>query len=184
MTFEKFLASKRKKKAPKLVAERGNPFAEDILADLNRHLSTVTRWLEGDIQTGKMRAAMEFFSFVFPGQFTATAGRLVYRGQAQRIFNGEPRSYSYEKWIAENFACDPLSGPFAGMFSKKSANALVIKRKVCHKCADAGAFALSLDLAKVLAIYGSHKFGIESEVVILNTPPTGKTARVWEGGCE
>lgn len=184
MTFEKYLAAKHKRlKLPPITARR-NPFAEDILSDLNRQLSTVTRWLHGDIDTKRMREAMEFFSFVFPGKYNATAGRLVYCGQASKEFYGEPRSYSYDKWIAENFACDPLSGPFAGMFSKKSQTAYVIKRKVCHKCADAPAFALSLDLAKVLSIYGSHKFGIENEVVILNTPPAGKTAKVSEGGCE
>jgi hypothetical protein len=180
MTFERYLAERRRE--PVRFGRR-NPHADSLAKQLNANLDIVRRWLSGDISTGKMRAAMEFFNKTFPGQYEAVPGSLIYRGQEKVTFDGSPRSYSYDKTIAESFACNAGSGPFGGILPTKSQSAYVIRRKVCSSCKDRDAFALSLDLDKVLQIYGAHKYGIEAEVVILNTPPVGPTAKVSEGDC-
>lgn len=186
MTFEQYLASIRK--TPEIVEVRTNsrnPYADTLSMDLGTHLKTVKSWLHGTMNSAKMLDAMKFFTVVFPGQYEVQEGRILHRGQNTKQFDGSPRSYSYDRWIADSFACEPGSGPFVKLFSKH-VPAFVIQRKVCRTCADKEAFRYTLDLAKVLGDYGTgkHKYAVETEVVILNTPPKGKKAAVTEIECK
>lgn len=183
MTFEQYLASMRK--TPELVKNHRNPYADSLAQDLDAHLKTVRAWLLGNIHTAKMLDAMRFFNTVFPGHYDAKEGKKLYRGQNTDQFDGTPRSYSYDRWIADSFSCEPTAGPFAKLFSRHT-ESFVIERKVCKTCGDKAAFKHSLDLAKILSEYGTgkHKYAVESEVVILNTKPKGKTASVVNIECE
>ena len=181
--FEKFLASRRNPVT--LRRGRGNPYADTIAKDLDRNLKVVRQWLNGDVNPERMTEAMAFFNAVFPGQYDVPEGLMLYRGQASNITDGGPRSYSHDEKIADMFACEPGGGPFAHFFSSHT-NAYLISRIVCHGCADKEAFRLTLDLAKVLEDYGEsqHKFSVEKEVVILNTPPKGASAHIFEILCD
>jgi hypothetical protein len=183
MTFESYLAARHN--PVELIPAYGNPYADTLARDLDAHLKTIRAWLNGTINTEKMRAAMDWFSTVFEGQYEVKPGTKLYRGQDTKLTDGTPRSYSTEKWIAGSFACEPGGGPFAKIFATHPKSYL-ISRKVCKACADSGAFKTSLDLAKVLSDYGmgQHKYSVESEVVILNTQPRGKTASMVEINCE
>src|ERR1700733_6048322 len=183
MTFEKYLAQRHN--PVELVRAYGNPYADSLAKDLDQHLKTVRSWLNGTINAEKMRAAMDWFTVVFPGVYEIKPGTMLYRGQNTREMDGDPRSYSTEEWIAGSFACEPGGGPFAKVFATHPKSYL-IKRKACKTCADASAFKVSLDLGKVLSDYGlgTHKYSVESEVVILNTVPKGKTAAIYEIDCE
>lgn len=183
MTFEAYLAKRHN--PVQLIPTYGNPYADQLAKDLDAHLKTIRAWLNGTINTEKMRAAMDWFSQVFNGAYEVKPGTKVYRGQNTRVMDGTPRSYSTEEWIAGSFACEPGGGPFAKIFATHPKSYL-IERKVCKVCADSGAFKTSLDLAKVLSDYGlgKHKYSVESEVVILNTVPKGKTAGMVEIDCE
>jgi hypothetical protein len=163
-------------------ARRG--YADIIGKELDRHLDSVRYWLNGDVGSANMLAAMEFFNAVFPDQYDVNEGLVLYRGQGTDITDGSPRSYSYDESIATSFGCEPGAGLWAHITSSHEM-AYLIERKVCHRCADSEAFSLSLDLAKVLEDYalGQHKWSIQKEVVILNTPPRGRTAHLYEIKC-
>lgn len=167
MEFGRYLAQRRRWKAR---VEIDNPAADQMLELLQKHLKTVARWLNGQMDYSAMLEAMKFFARSFPGQYRATPGRLIYRGQTHEFFDGKPASYSYDASVAAGFACNQDS-------------TVVIKRRVCSECADKPAFRLSLDMAKLLAKYGDHEYAQEKEVVILNTPPKGKTAELMEAVC-
>jgi hypothetical protein len=183
MTFEQYLAANRK--LPEFARNHRNPYADSLAQDLDTHLKAVRSWLAGNIHTDKMLEAMKFFNTVFPGHYDAKEGKKLYRGQNTQQFDGTPRSYSYDRWIADAFSCEPTAGPFVKLFASHT-DSFVIERKVCKSCADKGAFRYTLDLAKILSDYGTgqHKYAVESEVVILNTKPKGPTARVSEIECE
>jgi hypothetical protein len=184
MTFETYLAALRKNPV-EFQRNHRNPYADSLAQDLDTHLKAVRSWLAGSIHTAKMLEAMKFFNTVFPGHYEAKEGRKLYRGQNTKQFDGTPRSYSYDRWIADSFSCEPTAGPFVKLFSTHT-DSFVIERKVCKSCADKGAFRYTLDLAKILSDYGTgqHKYSVESEVVILNTKPKGPTASVAEIECE
>ena len=170
MDFDHYLASKRKYKAR---VDIPNPAADEMVELLQKHLKTLASWLNGNMNRNAMLEAMRFFRRYFPGQYEATPGRIVYRGvDRSPRFDGEPRSYSYDRDAAEYFACSILSW-----------NGFVIRRKVCDSCADKGAFRLSLDVAKVLKSYANHHYRDEREVIILNTAPKGSTAELLEVAC-
>lgn len=167
--FGEFLASRRNPR-PRLAVR--NPAADELVAELQQHLKVIEYWLSGDMNRGKMLGAMEFFAREFPGRFSVSDGAVVYRGQSQPVFDGTPRSYSHESKVAKDFACDLFMS-----------NSYVIRRQVCHGCADKAAFRLTLDMGKVLKAYAGHKFGNEKEVVILNTEPK-KPAEVLTVDCK
>ena len=174
MQFEQYLAQRRKpRKFNRYQAK--NPYADEFASELNQNLSTVEKWINGSVNTEKMIRAMQFFERYFGDRFRATEGRKVYRGQSQLVFDGTPRSYSYEKKVAEAFA-ENQCGWFA-----PGCKGYVIERLVCSlkPCSDARAFRLSLDLGKLMKAYASHKYALEREVVILNTKPKG-SARIYE----
>jgi hypothetical protein len=166
MTFEKYLASIRQQTF-RVVQ---NPHADVFAQDLNKHLETVTRWIDGKTDTDKMRLVLAFFYRNFQGQFRPTEGKKLYRGQQGMEFDSLPRSYTYDKWVAAGFASQILT---AGM---------VVERKVCFNCCDKRAFLKALDLAKLLKAYSGHKYAVEKEVVVLNTYPCGKAARIYTYG--
>jgi len=180
MTFETYLAALRKNPVEFQWNHR-NPYADSLAQDLDTHLKAVRSWLAGSIHTAKMLEAMKFFNTVFPGHYEAKEGRKLYRGQNTKQFDGTPRSYSYDRWIADAFSCEPTAGPFV-----THTDSFVIERKVCKSCEDKAAFRYSLDLAKILSDYGTgqHKYSVESEVVILNTKPKAPTASVFELECD
>lgn len=155
--FGKYLAKRRGYRTRVRIE---NPAADEMVEILQKHLKTIAAWLNGAMNRTAMLDAMQFFHRTFPGHYSATEGRLVYRGQSIEAFDGGPRSYSYDAGVAKDFACD--------LWDKSS---FVIKRKVCSSCGDKSAFRLSLDIAKVMKAYSVHKFSGEKEVVILNTPP-------------
>jgi hypothetical protein len=166
MTFEKYLASLR----PQTFRVVQNPHADVFAQDLQKYLETVTRWIDGKTDTDKMRLALAFFHRNFQGQFRPTEGKKLYRGQQGMDFDGLPRSYTYDKWVAAGFASQILT---AGM---------VVERKVCFQCCDKRAFLKALDLAKLLKAYSGHKYAVEKEVVVLNTYPCGKAAKIYAYG--
>jgi hypothetical protein len=170
--FETYLAQRRKKKAEFARFKARNPYADTLAKDLNTHLVTVERWLNGSwlVNQQNMRAAMDFFDETFPGQYQPTAGKIIWRGQGTEIFDGTPRSYSYDQEAAEAFA--------AAM--AVSSTSFVIKRKVCEVCADKAAFTRSLDISKLMQAYAYHKYSWEKEVVILNTLPKAPTGILYE----
>ncbi len=183
MTFESYLAALRPKSV-EFQRNARNPYADSLAQDLDTHLKAVRSWLGGNIHTAQMLEAMKFFNTVFPGHYEAKEGKKLYRGQDRNQFDGTPRSYSYVRWIADAFSCEPTAGPFVKLFSSHT-DSFVIERKVCKSCADKAAFRYSLDLAKILSDYGAgqHKYSIESEVVILNTKPKAP-ASVFEIQCD
>lgn len=159
MEFGQYLASQRKWKAQVNIS---NPAADEMVEQIQKHLKTVAAWLNGSMNRGAMLDAMRFFNRFFPGLYEATPGRIVWRGQTKEKFDGEPRSYTYQQDVAENFAC----GWFKG-------SGIIVRRKVCAKCADSAAFRFSLDISKLLKAYAHHVYANEREVVILNTAPKG-----------
>lgn len=173
------------RKTPEFAKNHRNPYADSLAKDLDTHLTVIRGWLYGNLNTAKMLEAMKFFNAVFPGHYDAKEGKKLYRGQNLKQFDGTPRSYSYDRWIADSFSCEPIAGPFVKLFSTHT-DSFVIERKVCKSCPDNGAFKYSLDLAKVLSEYGTgkHKYAVESEVVILNTKPKGPTASVFQIECD
>lgn len=175
MTFEQYLAKQHGRRKLRFQRYRAkNPFADEFASELNDHLHTVEQWISGKLNVQKMRRAMEFFDRYFPGKFGATEGRKLFRGQSQMVFDGSPRSYSYDLKVAEAFA-----GTQCGWFAP-SCKLVLIERTVCSKkCADQAAFKFSLDLTKLIKAYASHKYALEREVVILNTQPKGQ-AKVFE----
>lgn len=173
MQFEQYLAKRRKpRKLYRYQAQ--NPYADEFASELNRHLGTVEKWVNGSVNEQKMLDAMKFFRRYFGPRFEATEGRKVYRGQSQLVFDGTPRSYSYDRKVAEAFA-DSQCGWYA-----PNCKSYVIEREVCSaKCLDARAFRLTLDLGKLMKAYASHKYALEREVIILNTRPKG-SAQILE----
>ena len=178
MTFETYLAGRargrlgRAERRPGLKVNPAVGFADEFARLLQRHLNTVEAWIDGTIKLKSMREAMKFFASEFPGQYTATPGRLLYRGQKTYAFDGQPRSYSYKRDVAEGFA-----RAWWAWFGSNPG--ILIERKVCDRCQDAAAFRFSLDLGKLLKVYATHVYGLEKEVVILNTPPRGETVKVY-----
>lgn len=177
MTFEQYLSRKRNPVRFKR-ARAKNPAnipADRFALDLNHHLNEVQEWINhGGSNRSEMLEAMLFFDEQFHGAYRAQPGTKLYRGQVGEHFDGDPRSYSTEVKVAEDFAC--------GLHWSFSAP-IIIERSVCHACADAAAFKLTLDLEKLLEKYGEHKYGWEREVVILNTMPRGATVTVMEVQC-
>ena len=168
--FHSFLASRRPYTAR--LALRNPRAADELAAELQIHLKTIEQWLNGFMDRGKMLVAMRFFQEEFPGRFGATDGRVIVRGQKSKSFNGDPRSYSYEMGVARDFACSIFK-----------TTGFLVKRTVCFRdCPDRKAFALSLDMAKVLKAYATHKYAGEKEVVILNTE-VKKPGEVLEVEC-
>jgi len=172
MTFERFLAMHRHRQVQFTRAVAKNPAADEFANELNTHLATVKDWINhGGGNRTEMLEAMKFFRYYFRDQYAAKVGTMLYRGQGGRIFDGSPRSYSTDPSVATWFACS-------------SSGRVVISRKVCRSCSDRSAFRLTLDLGKVLAKYGLHKYGFEREVVILNTRPRGSQSAVAEIACQ
>jgi hypothetical protein len=170
MTFERFLAMHRHRKVEFARAKAKNPTraADEFAQELNAHLATVKDWINhGGSNRAKMLGTMEFFRRYFGNVYQAKVGTLIFRGQGGRQFDGSPRSYSTDPSVATWFACS-------------TANRVVIERRVCHSCSDRPAFRLTLDLGALLAKYGTHKYGFEKEVVILNTMPKGATTFISE----
>ena len=161
MTFEKFLASRRNPVSITRTVRNPHQYADEFLEELDQHLQTVEDWINGDIDEEQMREAMEFFAEHFGASYQATPRRAVFRGQLKKVFDGSPRSYSYDPKIAEKFA------------QTFFANGFIIERIVCFECPDRAAFRGSLDLGKLLKRYMGHKYGFENEVVLYNTPPKG-----------
>ena len=168
MIFERYLSSSR----PAIRFQR-NPPADVLEKEIHSHLNVVRRWINGDIDTAKMRQAMKFFTKEFNGAYRPNLDRYVYRGQGDEVFDGTPRSYTYDKEVAEGFAESQHA-----LFGSKPV--LLVKRKVCFRCADSRAFETALDLGKLMKAYTGHKYGTEKEVVILNTRPVAKTAQLFE----
>jgi hypothetical protein len=169
-SYEEYLRRRRPSPVHLARVQRSNPAADELAADINRHLANVEAWINGHRSDAKILAAMEFFDLMFPGQYDAPDGRLLYRGQAQPTFDGSPRSYSYDRAVAEAFAVN----------SADECETYLVKRKVCRSCADRQAFRLSLDLGRLMAKYALNKFAIEREVIILNTVPKGSAATVQQ----
>jgi hypothetical protein len=173
LNFEKWLATRRTSN-PCLRSPSRNPYADEFARELNWNLKVVERWLVGQMQSDEMERAMQFFNERFPGEFEADSGAMVYRGQRTPEFDGSPRSYSYSAQVAEQFAQDSIMGltwPQMKRMFKGETTAFIVERRVCDRCADQDAFRYSLDMAKLLRAYESHKFASEREVVILNTRP-------------
>lgn len=158
------------------MARARNPHADVIARDLNRHLETVNEWIVGNMQSREMLQAMLFFSDYFPGQYSPTEGRKVWRGQARAVFDGSPRSYSYSKHQAETFAKQAAE---CGWFAEHC-ESLMVERTVCFHCKDQRAFEIALDLKKILSQYSANPYGDEQEVVLLNTRPEGPQAHIWD----
>lgn len=182
LNFEKWLATRRIGN-PCLRSSLQNPYADEFARELNWNLKVVERWLVGQMQSDEMERAMQFFSQHFPGEFEADAGAMVYRGQRTPEFDGSPRSYSYSAEVAEQFAQESIMGltwPQMKRALQGKTTAFIVERRVCSRCADEQAFRYSLDMAKLLRAYGTHKFAAEREVIILNTRPEGSFAKLLE----
>lgn len=165
MSFERFLASRRRSIALPNPAQA--KYADVLYAQLKTHLKTVGGWINGNMSAYKMTSAMKFFAVEFPGKFAPANGKHLYRGQTSVVFDGTPRSYTYDRKVARLFA--------AGLASK----GYTIERIVCIKCPDAKAFSMALDLGKLLQAYAAHPYSGEEEVILFNTKPKGQ-ARVIE----
>jgi hypothetical protein len=170
--FEEFLAKQRNEPIRFNRVRARNPFADEFAQDLNQHLETVEYWVNGAMDATKMMDAMQFFHDAFGSLYEPAEGRKLYRGQTSLVFDGSPRSYSYDRQVAEAFAEE------CGWFAK--CRNFLIERKVCsHHCADHSAFRWALDLGKLMRAYASHPYAAEREVILLNTRPKGM-ARVFE----
>ena len=176
MEFGQYLASQRKWKAQVNIP---NPAADEMVEEIQKHLKTVASWLNGYMHRDAMLDAMKFFTRMFPGQYEATPGRIVWRGQSKESFDGTPRSYTYDESTADDFACGLYPLTFGQIFHSE---ALVVRRKVTKHGGDKAAFRFSLDIAKLLKAYANHKYAGEKEVVILNAPLRGD-AQLMEVEC-
>ncbi|HUD74103.1 MAG TPA: hypothetical protein VMQ76_03450 [Terracidiphilus sp.] len=171
MNFEAYLAQSREP------IPKRNPaaYADVLEKSLSVHLETVRRWINGTVDAEGMLKAMRFFSTHFGTQYRPAEGKFVFRGQAKEVFDGTPRSYSYRRDVAEGFAEETATS----WMPWKKGSALLVRRRVCYRCTDSKAFAMALDLAKLMKAYLSHKWADEKEVVILNTPPVGVGSQVY-----
>lgn len=136
--------------------------ADDLLYLLQKHLATVSRWIDGKIDRHAMGEALNFF-----GTRYRAKGK-VWRGTHEPIQDGKAASYTKEREIAEAFGyfASEQGGP-AGFY--------LIERKAPAK---------SLDFAKLLRAYATGKisFSTESEVVLFNTKVTGGNGTITQYG--
>jgi hypothetical protein len=150
MTYEQYLTKTRDFKIKVPVP---NPYyADELVAELTYHLKTVEKWIDGDINRGRMAEAMQFF-----GTRYAAKGR-IYRGTEKLVFDDKPAAYSKSKDIAEGFAIAEANSHF--FFKGKLV--YVIERNAPSN---------SLDFSKLLRDYAEGKIprADEMEVIVYNT---------------
>jgi hypothetical protein len=151
MTFEQYLSSARRYRVKTGTV---NPrYADELLEQLQRHLKTVERWINGEINRRAMTEALLFFGVRYSAK-----GKRVYRGTKDLIFDGGPASYTKKAKVAEGFA---IAAAESGWGGRKPF--FVVERV---------APARSLDFSKVLKAYAAGKIprSDEAEVVLFNTP--------------
>ena len=151
MTFEKWLQENRSYKVK--VAKPNPSYADELRNELDRHLYTIEKWIDGSVDRRAMADAMHFFGTRYP------AKGAIYRGTENLVFDGKPASYTKSKELAEGFAIAAAQNHW---FFKGNM-VYVIERRAPSN---------SLDFKKLLKSYatGEHYRSEESEVIIYNTP--------------
>ena len=151
MDFEKYLHRTRKYK---LRVPNPARYVDELRDELDKNLSVVEDWINGNINRNAMADTMHFF-----GTKYSAKGVTVYRGAKDLVFDSMPASYTKKLGLAEGFGLADVQK--AWFFRAKQF--YVIERV---------AGSNTLDLSKLLKRYASEEIprGEEAEVIVYNTP--------------